>query len=278
VDLWNEVTAAPADGSAAIAMSGHALGQTSENLVLRAASLLAERCGRPLPAMHLTCVNRVPPSRGLGSSAAAIVSGVLLANRALGEPLALPDLLKLAVEIEGHADNVTPCLMGGIQVSVNLPQRDVIHQQVPLAREPRAVAFVPNLRLGTHEARAALPDSVPFADAVFNVARASLLVAALASGRLHDLQEATRDRLHQPYRAPLFPSGLRLIDAALDAGAYGAFVSGAGPTILALCENEDTAVEAVARAFEQAAAADRVDGEAMVLSISLRGAYVHDVD
>src|SRR5262249_41208894 len=152
--------------------------------------------------------------------------------------------LNLATRLEGHPDNVAPCLLGGMRVALRTEDGRVHEARVAPALQLTAVCFVPDAGIPTAHARGLLPATVSLSDAVFNVSRASLLVAALVDGRTDLLAEATRDRLHQPFRLPLFPEGARLLEAALAAGALGAFVSGAGPTILALCAN-DVQIEAV---------------------------------
>jgi homoserine kinase len=260
LDLWNEVTARP--------------GPTAEpdNLVMRAARAVFDEVGAAFPGFTLQSIDRVPYSRGLGSSASAIACGVLLANHCLGKPLDSDACLRLATSIEGHPDNVVPCLLGGVQVATVDAIGHVVHARVPMRVPLCAVLFVPEHRIVTNHARGLLPSSVPLSDALYNVARASLLVAALASGRLDALGEATRDRLHQPYRLPLFPAAATLLDAAMQAGALGAYVSGAGPSVLALCTEDRAAF--VASAFEAAAGALNVAGSVLRLGISDRGAHV----
>jgi homoserine kinase len=260
LDLWNEVVAVPGTPI------------DPDNLILRSARAVFESVGADFPGFALQSVDRVPFGRGLGSSAAAIACGVLIGNHCLGRPLDDAGCLRLAVQLEGHADNVVPCFLGGVQVAVAADGR-VVHARVPLAAPLSAVVFVPDQRILTDHARGLLPSAVPLSDALFNVAHASLLVAALSSGDLDALAEATRDRLHQPYRLPLFPAGATLLDAAMQSGALGAFVSGAGPSILALCSTQ-TECEDVASAFEVTARSSNVGGSVLRLAISDTGAQV----
>jgi homoserine kinase len=260
LDLWNEVHAVPGDSS------------EPENLVHGAARLVYEAADAAWPGFHLRAANGIPLGRGLGSSAAAIACGVLLANECLGAPLAFDDLIDIASRLEGHADNVVPCLLGGLQVATTDERGHVAHARVPIALPLHAVVFVPDESLLTSEARQLLPASVPMVDASFNVARASLLVAAMATGQAHLLAEGMRDRLHQAYRLPRFPAGGTLLDAAMNAGALGACTSGAGPSVLALVE-DDAHAQAVADAF----AALQIGGTTLRLAWSDRGAHVvHD--
>jgi homoserine kinase len=263
LDLWSEVVARPgrpSDGTA---------------LISRAVQAVCDRVGRTAPELRFECVNRIPFSRGLGSSAAAIVSGLLIGNRLSGERLCQDELLGLAAELEGHPDNVTPCLLGGVRVVAVDPSRRVLQSSVPLARPLWTAVFVPDLEVPTVLARAVLPATVPLADALFNVGRATMLVAALASGRDDLLRSATEDRLHQPYRTPLFPALPALIASALEAGALGAYSSGGGPAVLALCADARHATT-VCTAFDATASHLEVAGSTLSLAVSDRGAEVVD--
>ena len=264
LDLWNEVIATP----------GELAADDAENLILRAARSVYQTVGAAYPGFELHCTNRITFNRGLGSSAAAIISGLLFANYCLGEPLDQVRLLELAVALEGHPDNVAPCLLGGVRVSVRLDDGRVIQSHVPLTVRLAAVAFIPDLPVPTPHARGLLPATVSLADAVFNISRASLLVAALASGQPELLAEATRDRLHQPFRLSLFRGGATMLETAMQAGALGAFISGAGPTVMALCADSTDRVDALIEAFETAAARFDIPGKSLRLSLSERGAHV----
>lgn len=264
LDLWNEVEATPGRPSA----------DDDSNLILRAARAVYDAVAEPYPGFELRCTNRVIFNRGLGSSAAAIASGVLFANEALGKPLDEAALLRLASAVEGHPDNVVPALLGGVRVATCAEDGRVLQTRVPVAMRLTSVCFVPEMAIPTPHARGLLPSSVAMADAVFNVARSSLLVATLASGALELLAEATRDRLHQQYRLPLFPAGATLLEAAMRAGALGAFISGAGPTVLALSLSGDQALDRVQEAFESAARDENVPGTVLQLALSERGAHV----
>ena len=264
LDLWNEVTATP----------GELAADDADNLILRAARSVYQRVGAAYPGFELRCTNRITFNRGLGSSAAAIVSGLLFANHCLGEPLDQAQLLELAVDLEGHPDNVAPCLLGGVRVALRADDGRVVQSHVPMAVRLAAVVFMPDLHVATPHARGLLPATVSLADAVFNVSRASLMVAALASGQPELLAEATRDRLHQPFRLSLFPGGATLLDTAMQAGAFAAFISGAGPTIMALCADSTDRVDAVIEAFETTAARFDMSGMSLRLPLSERGAHV----
>ncbi|HEY3062928.1 MAG TPA: homoserine kinase [Chloroflexota bacterium] len=257
LDLWTEIEAV-VGGSC-----------DSANLIVRSAHAVFVETATACPGFELRSTNAIPLGRGLGSSAAAIMCGVLLANHCLGTVLGERDILDIASRLEGHPDNVAPCLLGGVQVATIDDAGHVVHARVPLGLPLQVVVFVPEQPLLTIAARQVLPTAIPLADAMFNVARSSLLVAALATGAGELIAEATRDRLHQPYRLPLFPPGSTLLEAAMNAGALGAYTSGAGPSVLALVA-DDARAQAVADAFDALA----VPGAALRLRLSERGAHV----
>jgi len=213
---------------------------------------------------RIEMVNRIPLARGLGSSAAATVGGLLAANALLGDALSTADLLRLATAIEGHPDNAAAVLLGGFVVSAVIGDSvEAIRFDVP--RGIRAVIFIPDLRLSTAEMRKVLPAKVPREDAVANLGRVALGVAGMATGRRDILRILTEDRLHEPYRAAVYPQLPRMVADARAAGALGACLSGAGSSIVAFTDK----VSGVARieSAYRAAAADtdlpgRVEGVA----------------
>ena len=219
-------------------------------------------------AMH----NDIPLARGLGSSAAATVGGVLAGNALAGEPLSMPEMLRLASEIEGHPDNASAALLGGFVVSAtDADGVEAIRFDSP--RDLRAVLFIPELRLPTDAMRAALPESVPLADAVANLGAVAVGVAGFATGRYDLLARLTVDRLHEQYRAAVYPQLPRLIEIARDAGALGACLSGAGSTILAFAESM-TGITRIEAAFFAAAADLDLPGRVLVVEPRNMGARV----
>jgi homoserine kinase len=233
----DEIEARPVAHGVHVAVAGEGAGELpmdGSNLVVRAMSAAFEALGERPAGLRLRCVNRIPQARGLGSSSAAIVAGLLLARALVAggaERLDDAALLVLATDLEGHPDNVAPCLLGGFTIAWSSPSgaravRLTPHEAV------RPVVFVPAARGLTAEARAALPREVPHVDAAFNAGRAALLVHALTAAP-DLLWSATEDRLHQDYRAPHLPATAELV-ARLRAGGVPAVVSGAGPSVLAL--------------------------------------------
>ena len=216
--------------------------------------------------------NAIPLERGLGSSAAAVVAGLVAGNALAGDPLTTADLLDLAGDIEGHPDNVASALLGGFVVAAAVDRRiEAIRFDVP--RDLRTVLFIPEVRFRTDEMRAVLPARVPLADAVLNLGRVAIGVAGLATGR-HDLLRAlTVDRLHERYRARAYPQLPVLVDAAREAGAIGACLSGAGSTVIAF--SDSMAVLARVEAAFTAVAADRdLQGRIVIVAPQNAGARV----
>ncbi|MDQ1601435.1 MAG: homoserine kinase [Actinomycetota bacterium] len=258
LDLHDDVVVTPgdrADGdSVDVTVTGEGAGvlpADSRHLVARAVRVATDALGHPRTPLSLTCTNRIPHGRGLGSSAAAVVAG-LLAGRALvpgGRDRMTDDaVLALACELEGHPDNAAACLLGGLTLAwADGPDGPDVHAiRLELRPDLRATALVPSTELATETSRGLLPASVPHADAAHAAGRAALLVAAL-TGVPHDglLLAATEDRLHQGYREPAMPATLALV-AALRSAGQAAVVSGAGPTVLVLATGEAPAVTAPA--------------------------------
>ena len=233
--------------------------------------------GRERLAWRISMRNEIPLERGLGSSAAATVAGVL-AGFALSErPVDLDIALSIAAQIEGHPDNVAPALLGGLTASVVL-EGGVESVRLDPPSDVSIVAWIPERRLPTSEMRRVLPDTVPRADAVANLARVAVGVAGLASGRSDVLSMLTQDRLHEPYRAEIYPELPALVAAARAAGAIGACLAGAGSTVIAFVPAADNSTRgAVEAAFSSAAAAANLPGHLKRLEIRREGAHVISV-
>jgi homoserine kinase len=216
--------------------------------------------------------NEIPLSRGLGSSAAATVGGLVAGNALVGDSLTIRELLRLATEIEGHPDNAAAALLGGFVAAAAVDDGfEAI--SFPAPRDLRAVLFIPELRLSTAEMRAALPVQVPLADAVANLSRVAVGVAAMASGRFDLLGTLTVDRLHEPYRATHYPQLPSIVAAVRQAGALGACLSGAGSTVLAFAESA-SGIGRVEEAFRAVATATDLPGRVIVVPPREHGARV----
>ncbi len=244
----------------------------SDNLAIRAFAAAFREAGKDAPGVRVSIINRIPVARGLGSSAAAIVAGLMAADAFMGVQPDLQQRLNTAARIEGHPDNTAACILGGVTASSLVGSR-VLWARVPMCQDLLAVVAVPDFPVSTRAARNVLPGSVPYSDAVFNVGRVGLLIASLASGNYSNLRYATEDRLHQPYRSGLVPGMVNAMKAACDAGAMGAYMSGAGPSILALVGDRAQA-EPVQAAMKEAFAQARVEAATMVLPMATSGAAV----
>ncbi len=235
VTLYNTATFAAADALEISSSDGTDVPTGEENLIYHSAKLLFERCGEAVPGMKIVQTNPIPMARGLGSSSACIIAGLLGANEMLGGRLSKEELLTLANEIEGHPDNVAPALLGGLSASA-VEDGKVYSVQKPVNDTLKFAAFIPNYPLLTSAARSALPASVSHKQAIYNLSRAALLSAAFCDGR-HDLiPVATQDGLHQQYRLPLMPGAAEIMALCKACGALSGYVSGAGSTMMAVIE------------------------------------------
>jgi homoserine kinase len=276
LDLWNEAVFISADDFE-VRIQGEGAGtlpQDAQNAILRAAQQLAQAAGKPPALFQLHCINRIPLTSGLGSSSAAMLTGFLGANALLGGPFSRQEVLRLAVETEGHPDNVAPAMLGGLVASTMIAGRVSTHKipmQTSGGRPMHVTIVLPNFDLPTQQARAILPKQIPMKDAVYNISRAVLVAEALRTGDLDLLGQTMSDALHQPYRLPLIPGAQAAMDAAKQAGAAAVALSGAGPSLIAFSSNAESAIgEAMKRAFEAAGRAARI----FVLKIASHGAEI----
>ena len=236
----------------------------------RAARFVAEIVGEFDAHFHLIQENSIPPTRGLGGSAAALVGGAVAANDMFGGQIAPPDLLNIVCELDGHPDNAAPALLGGLVIGTLTPAGISAVRLEP--KNLKAVVAVPDFEVSTTAARRALPEQVTHRDAVFNVGRAGLLLGALATGEYDLLRVAMQDKLHQPYRSHLIPGLEDVIEAAHIDGAYGACLSGSGPTVLAFAP--EVRAKKIAAAMRAAFEKCGVEAQSWVLDVDLAGARV----
>lgn len=214
------------------------------NLIYWSANHLYEVCGKKLPGLTIVQENNIPMTRGLGSSSACIVAGLVGANRFLGSPLSKTDLINLASEMEGHPDNTTPALMGGLVTSA-IDSNRVYSVSVPVAQKVRFGVFIPPFELKTDVARGVLPERYSRKDAVYNLSRSALMTSALFSGSLENLRVAVQDKLHQPYRKQFINGIDTVFRTSYELGSYGTYISGAGPSIISIIDNN------IEKVFEQ---------------------------
>ena len=280
VDIWNvlEVVMTNNDEPQGplIEISGHGAGELAtdaSNLVYQAMKFLFLETGKALPLVRLRCENNIPLSRGLGSSAAAISSGLVAANFLAGNVFQPNELLEMAATIEGHPDNVAAAILGNLQLVISEGQ-----QLYPVSIQPppdlQLVIFIPELRIATEDARRVLPSSISISDSVYNASRVGLLIAGMLTDHTEYFQYAVQDRLHQPYREPLFPAMKVIFQAARDAGALGVFLSGSGSTIMAITRGREMTV-----AYEMGEAARQtgIVGELRITKPAYEGTSVTDI-
>jgi homoserine kinase len=211
------------------------------NLIYWSAKHLYEECGKKLPGLKIIQENNIPMTRGLGSSSACIVAGLIGANRFLGTPLGAQDLINLAAKMEGHPDNTTPALMGGLVTSAMDGGR-IYSVSVPVAHNIRFGVFIPPFELKTEVARGVLPEQYSREDAVYNLSRSALMTSSLFSGSLQNLRVAVQDKLHQPYRKSFIPGLDTVFRLSYELGSYGTYISGAGPTIISITDEKGIGV------------------------------------
>ena len=247
-----------------------------DNLVYRAAQRVWKAANMEPVALEARVRLAVPPARGLGSSATAIVAGLMGANALVGEPLSKEKLLELAIDIEGHPDNVVPSLLGGLCMTAKAASQRWRVVRCEWITSVKAVVAIPSIRLSTSEARRAMPKAIPVSDAVVNLGALTLLLQGLRTGNGDLIADGMHDRLHEPYRWRLIKGGDDVKAAALEAGAWGCAISGAGPSIIALCAEDKG--QAVSRAMVKAWEAAGVASRAPVLNLQTSGSHWQPAD
>ncbi len=255
-----------------IAAEGEGVPENDENLFLVAVRATAKAARRDIPPQHVTQRSAIPIARGLGSSAAAIVGGVVAANALLGEPFDRRSLLRIATEVEGHADNVAAALYGALTVALPSDGGPVA-TRIAFPSAWRICLLIPTRRMKTEEARAVLQPHVSREDAVFNIAHGAALIAAVMRSDGALLSIAMTDRLHQTARSAIVPAMAELIACAREAGAFGAALSGAGPSVLAIAPAR--LAPRVVVALEETAAAHGAPGRGRVVRARAAGAQVY---
>lgn len=233
VNLYNYLTMEEWDGCSIQSLDGISVPAGENNLVYSTAKRLYQICGIPFHGLKIGQINHIPFARGLGSSSACIVGGLKGANDLMGNPVSDDELINMAAKIEGHPDNSTPALIGGLVTAV-IEQKKVFYVRQPLKEDLRFVAMIPDIPLKTSMARSVLPKQVSREQAVYNLSRAALMSVSLSSGNYQNLRVAVEDQLHQPYRIALIPQGRAVMEECYDLGAYAAYISGAGSTIMAI--------------------------------------------
>ena len=270
LDVWNTVQVF--DGNASVDVNGYGEGvlpRDETNLVYKGFAEFFRVINKPAPAVKIVCDNNIKLARGMGSSSAALVGGLYAANSYAGNLKSDNEILNIAAAWEGHPDNVAPAIFGGMQICL-YDDQELIVSQVKVPDDLTAVLFIPEQPMPTVEARKLLSSEISRADAIYNISRSALLVQAFTTGDMSKLRYATQDKLHQPARQKLFFPLNNIIRAAMDAGAFGAFLSGAGSAILAFCKGREYTV-----GYEMADAAMKsgISGDILVTTPSIKGVY-----
>ncbi len=238
LDFYNQVNMEEYDKIDIRSLDGISIPTDKTNLIYKSASDLFKVCGKTLKGLKLEQTNNIPMARGLGSSSACIVAGLVGANTLLNNPLSTDDLVDIAAQIEGHPDNTAPALLGGIVTAV-FDGKKVHWVKQEVYTKLKFVAIIPNFELKTDKARACIPKEISHKDAVYNLSRAALFSASLLTGKFENLRTAVHDRLHQPYRMELIPRCREVFDIAYNHGAYGVYISGAGPAVMAIVDDNN---------------------------------------
>jgi homoserine kinase len=278
LSLYNKFTFTPAESLSIKATGAEAARVEIDetNLVYQAFRAVYQAVGRPVPGVAIDLDLGIPLARGLGSSATALVGGLLGANYLAGQPLTTLAIQDLAIQLEGHPDNVVPALLGGCRLSATREDGGWEICDVPWLPEIIPVVAVPNFELSTAAARAVLPTSYGRGDAIFNVAHLGMFLRGLATGKEAWLSTGLNDRIHQPYRQSLIPGYEAVRRAALDQGAHGLVISGAGPALLALTDGKYAGAvgEAIAATWQPLGIA----AEIHLLQVDHQGAVVEAID
>ena len=274
LDLWNTVTFSLIDAPSIIAIEGEGKGILPEdetNLIFQSANQLANAHGKLLPEkLHISCQNNIPVASGLGSSAGAVISGLVGAKRILNIDISDHELLQTAARIEGHADNAAACFFGGL-ILVRT-ENDTLHTTHLEIQPITAVVSIPEYSVSTKAARKVLPEKVHLDDAVFNISRTVELVQVFQEGNYESLKETMSDKLHQVYRLPLLPGAKQAMQAALNIGAYGTSLSGAGPSVIAFTTQK--MAQAVGDAMRSAYRQNSISARVFILGCPTKGYFI----
>ena len=276
LDLYNrydfEITGETGELAYSSNLSPEAIPYSKDNLVYRAFDYVFKKENKTSPSVKIHFDAQIPTTGGFGSSSTAIVAGLMAANQILGNPYDQNKLLKIGTQLDGHPDNITPAIAGGLVVCIYANSN---HHYVKLDWDQNLffVAITPDFKVPTANARSILPTQVDFPDAVFNIGYSSLLVAALAAKDTEVLKQCFKDRLHQRYRAQLVPGMRCVLDSGVEAGAIGTMLSGAGSTLIAVVDNQQVA-ETVGLAMQSAWLQSSVKSEIRYLRAVDNGASI----
>ncbi len=240
LNWYNRVWMEESDYMEISSIDGMAIPMGEDNLVYQAARVIYQACNKSVPPMRIVQENNIPMARGIGSSSACIVAGIMGANQLLGKPFRQDELITFACEMEGHPDNTTPAFLGGLTIAA-MDEDRVFSVNIQVSDEFRFALLIPPFQLKTERSRAALPAQYSKQDAVYNLSRSALMVASLSSGKAENIKIAVQDKLHQPFRTDLIERCAEIFDMTYQNGALGTYISGAGPCIMSIIERNNTA-------------------------------------
>lgn len=273
LDLWNQTTLILSGDSLKISISGEGAGELpldESNLIYRSFCFAASKHAQKItPGISIDCLNHIPVSSGLGSSSAAVIAGLMAANYLMDLQMTDHEIITLGLELEGHADNISACLLGGL-ITVLTDETIPVFKKWRIQPLQAAIAL-PQIALSTKQARKVMPKYYSRDEVIFNIGRASMLLGAFITGEYDLMRIAMEDRIHQPYRLGLIPGATDAIKAALDAGAYGAALSGAGPSVIAFYDSQNEALEA---SIQEALRAQMASTRIFSLSVIEKGAFI----
>ncbi|GIT15705.1 MAG: homoserine kinase [Chloroflexota bacterium] len=271
LDLWNKITVEK--GFSEFTIKGYGendLPTDKTNLIYQSFILPFLHTKETIPNVKIKCYNQIPIARGLGSSSAAIVGGLLAGNNLLKNPLSNNQLLQLASKQDGHPDNVAATIYGNCQLVID-NKSSLFSSNITVPSKLKAICFIPDNSMSTNQARKLLPKKVNMKDAVHNISRTSLLIKSFITNDLTNLSIATEDKLHQPVRAKLYPQMNDFFKTLLIAGARSVFLSGSGPTIIALADEK---IKSITYQIRKTAKSHNINGDIRIVSISEKGAHI----
>ena len=274
LDLWNKTTfEIIKENQNLIEISGEGhnkISKNSENLILKSFKIPFNKANIKPPIIRINCFNEIPIGKGLGSSSAAIVSGLIAGNELSGRKLSKEDLLILANSLEGHPDNISAAISGGCQITIQ-DGKNLISSNIPISDKISTILFIPETETTTEISRKKLPNKISLEDAVYNIGRTGLLVKSLINNEFEKLHIATQDKVHQPYRFLENPRIKNVFKAAISSGALAVFLSGSGPTVLALAKNREFTI---GYEMADAAAKSNIKGNIKITKPTIKGSYI----
>jgi len=247
-----------------------------DTLIWKSINLVLKKTYKDIPkkGLKIKALNEIPIARGLGSSASAIIGGIVGAARLYNIDLTNPEMLELALSLEGHMDNIVPALIGGLTLAYKTGQEEIKWSRIKSSLDLRIVLAIPEFTLNTKEMRKILPQKVALSEAVFNLSRSALLVNALQNSDWEVLVEAMEDRLHQPYRAPFIPGIEDMFSQIKKTGLAGVALSGSGPSVVSLTKKGRE--EAISKTMKDAFLKAGINCRILVLEADLEGTVVSD--